>query len=478
MIKKVFGHGLIYTIANLLTRGISFLLLPFYTRVLNPIDYGLLDIITLIVAFVSLTITLEVTQAIARYVHDLSLPMKVRYVSTAFNFTVIVYVLFSIVFYMSESLISPFIFEGNVKDKEIIYKLIVMLLFFNGLFSFLQSQLRWNLQVKENAVGNVLNAITTIGVTLVLVLGLDLGVIGVIIGLISGNIIGSFFAYYCSRNLYRLLFDREILRKLISFSLPLVPSSIAVFFNLYIDRIIIKNHLGLESVGLYAVAYKFASIISLVIVGFQSSLTPLIYANYKNEDTPASIEKIFRIFLFFIMVMGSGITIFSNELLVLFTHENYYSASILIPTLTFATVFSSLYIFTPGMAIMKKTKIILLINIIVVTINVILSLFLVQRFGLYGVSVALLISNFVAFLLYIRFSQRLYRIPFRFKPLIITLLVMITLLIGVLFLEGFVSKVILYLITIAVQMGILFSKSEVKETFNKLRSITLKKTNK
>src|SRR5690606_17645908 len=129
-----------------------------------------------------------------------------------------------------------------------------------------------------------------------------------------------------SREFYKLIFNVTILKKMLIFSLPLVPSSIAIFFNLYLDRLIIKSQLGLDAVGLYAVAYKFATIINLVIVGFQSSLTPLIYANYDKAETPATLEKIFRVFFFFVLMLGSGISIFSLEILKLFTQPEFFSA--------------------------------------------------------------------------------------------------------------------------------------------------------
>ncbi|MGN7479713.1 lipopolysaccharide biosynthesis protein, partial [Solibacillus silvestris] len=118
MLRKVMGHGLIYTLATVLTRGISFLLLPLYTRILSPSDYGLIDIVTLIITFVNLVIALEVTQALARYLNDLDNSLKTRYVSTAFNFTLVVYILFTIVFILFEKWISPFIFSSQIENQS------------------------------------------------------------------------------------------------------------------------------------------------------------------------------------------------------------------------------------------------------------------------------------------------------------------------------------------------------------------------
>ena len=47
--------------------------------------------------------------------------------------------------------------------------------------------------------------------------------------------------------------------------MPLVLSGIGVFIALYIDRIAIKDLLGLEKLGIYGVAYRFAGVAFLVM---------------------------------------------------------------------------------------------------------------------------------------------------------------------------------------------------------------------
>ncbi|MGN7479746.1 oligosaccharide flippase family protein, partial [Solibacillus silvestris] len=376
---------------------------------------------------------------------------------------------FTIVFILFEKWISPFIFSSQIENQSLIYILITVLIFVNGMFYFVQNQLRWNLQVRENATANVINSLTTIFTTVVCIVIYDYGVIGVLVGMISGNVVGGIFAYLKSRTFYKLFFEKEFLIKMIKFSLPLVPSSIAVFLNLYLDRLIIKNQLGLGYVGLYAVAYRFASVISLVLIGFQASLTPLIYAEYKKASTPQAIEKLFRVFLFIIIILGSGVSIFSHEILVLFTQPEYFEATLLIGPLTFATILSNIYIFTPGMAIANKTKRILFINFLTVIVNLMLSIALLQIIGVYGVALALFISNLILFMMYMYNSQKFYKIPFQFNRLLATLAIIITCLIMALYLESLIVKIISYLLVNLILMMVLFSRNELKIVLNKAK---------
>ena len=63
--------SLIYGIASILSRSLGLLLLPVYTRILNPQDYGVLDLITTAALFINLVIVLEVGQGFARYWHEM-----------------------------------------------------------------------------------------------------------------------------------------------------------------------------------------------------------------------------------------------------------------------------------------------------------------------------------------------------------------------------------------------------------------------
>ena len=66
MRKLFYKHATLYTLSSLLTKGISVLLVPLYTRFLSPRDYGLLDLVLATCTLVNLTIALDfaITQSL------------------------------------------------------------------------------------------------------------------------------------------------------------------------------------------------------------------------------------------------------------------------------------------------------------------------------------------------------------------------------------------------------------------------------
>ena len=70
--KKLFKNISIYSLGGILNKSIQFLLLPLYTRVLVPADYGKLELVYLVGAILAIVNGLMVQNAYARFYFDKS----------------------------------------------------------------------------------------------------------------------------------------------------------------------------------------------------------------------------------------------------------------------------------------------------------------------------------------------------------------------------------------------------------------------
>jgi polysaccharide biosynthesis protein len=408
MVKVFFKHGLIYTFTNLISRGISIILLPFYVRVLSTADYGIIDMLVLIGTFVNYIVTLEITQGIARFYGELEdKDAKKTIVSTAFWFIVIGYSLFYI---LTLCFYNAIVLLINIPHlTHTMYVFAVSYIAVHGISLFLQGHLRWQLRPKLNVVVNCVSLIITAVANIIFLFVFDLGVIGFLLGMIIGNAIGGVIAFFSIREI-GFIFSGEFLKKLLLFSSPLVPSSMACLLATASDRFAINALMSIEDVGVYGVAYRLSTIVSLVLVGFQSALTPLVYTNYKDNRTKDSISMIFRYFSVAALCMFLGISIFSRELLFFFTTKNYYSAYAIIPYLVLSNLLSAHYAFFPGLGIANKTIVIAVLNIISAVANIGLNFLLIPYFGMNGAAFATFLSALLAAVIYVNQSQRYYKI--------------------------------------------------------------------
>ena len=411
MIKRILSDSFFYTLANLLTKGIGFIMIPIYTFYYSTKDYGIIDLVTISGSMLTIIIGLEIHQAVARFFPDTKNEEEKKVlVSTALWTILILYIIFVLIAF-------PFI--GNISQiafsspdyKNFLY--IAILSFgFNFIYYFFSSQLKWQLKSKQNVLVSFIYSVITASLTIVFLKYFNLSIISVFLAKIIAASICIFLSYLFTKEYYGFIFDLGKLKNLLSFSIPLVFSTLVVYAMQYIDRVMINSFLSIESVGLYGMAFRFASVTTMLTIGIQTALTPLIYREYKNKETPIAIARLFHYFLLAGSVFIAFLFFFSNKIILLVANENYIESSSVIPWLAMSILFSGVIKFVPGIFIAKKTKYILFINIFSLIVNIALNYFLIKSLGLLGAAYSTAISSFIYFLSYYFIGQKYYFIPF------------------------------------------------------------------
>jgi len=410
VIIKFIKDSAVYIVPAIITRGLSIFFFLLYTRVLNPVDFGSLDLLLIFAAIVNLTIALEVSQGVARFfAAESDSDKKVGYSSSAFWFTFACYSIFSpLIFFLS-----PFVatFIMGQPGLQLVFQVGIIYIWVNGLFYLVQNQFRWELRSKNYAIVSLVMAFVTAAVSIWLAYFHNWGLLGLLIGMVTGCLTATVLGLWWLRTSFRFRFDTVLLKEMLAFSAPLVFSGIAVWVNLYVDRMMINHLLSIEEVGLYGIGYRLASIAGLLMVGFQGALTPLVYAHYQNHDTPRQLERIFRLFLTFALLVFLALTLFAIDILALMTTPAFYGGAVVVIFLVPAILLSNMYIFSPGIGIAKKTHLIVWINIFGGLLNVVLNYLLIPRMGIEGAGFSTILSYLVIFSAYTVIGQRFYRIP-------------------------------------------------------------------
>ncbi|PJE43431.1 MAG: polysaccharide biosynthesis protein [Pseudomonas sp.] len=443
MIRAFLKDSVIYAIPALVTRGISIFLVPLYTRVLTASDYGSFDLLMIFSNVALLVVAMEISQGVARFYSTSECgATRVRYVSSAFWFTLCCYFLFSIVLFKFAEPLSRFFMGQAGLVCEFYVGVIYIVL--NAFFSFLQNQFRWELRARDYAVASFIFSLMSAAGAVFFAYYLRWGLLGLLTGLSIGAALGVAYGVINLRHSLRFQFDWALLREMLAFSLPLVPASLLVVAGIYIDRIMISNLMTIEDVGLFGVGARLAGIVGLLVVGFQGALTPLIYAHYREAKTPDNLAAIFRYFVAIALLVCVSVSLFARDILVLLTTPEYYKAETVVAFLAPAMLLAQMYIFAPGIGIAKKTHWIIWINLLGVAVGVVLNYLLIPVLGIEGAAFSTLACNFIVFVFYVCVSQRLYYVPHRWCRLIVASFLSFLVVFGVTFLEliGWVGWVV------------------------------------
>lgn len=410
MLRDVVRDTAIYGAASVVVRGLSLLLLPFYTRVLSAEQYGLVDLATIATTLVVLTVALEISQGVARMFHEAAdHDGQAAYASTALWFSIGAYGFFVLVALPLAPQIAAIAFESE--GLADLARIVIIGAAISGVFNLLLAQLRWRLQPMAYGAGSLIFAVVSIGATIVLVLGAGLGVAGVVLGQLTGAAAGGVFCFSVARDLYRFRFDAARLREMLRFSLPLVPSSIGVFVTLYIDRIAIKELMTVADVGLFAIGYRVASMVSLLALAVQMAVTPLVYAQHRDPGTPAALGRVFAAFVGFALLVAVALALFAREIVMVVSTPDFYGGAAVVPLLAPALLLSAMYVFAPGLGIAKRSGTQALITLAGAALNTVLNFLMIPVWGIVGAAGATLISAALVFAAYMTASQRLYFVP-------------------------------------------------------------------
>lgn len=401
-----------YGLSTFLVRGLQIILIPIYTRLLSSADYGVIDTITIAAALVNLTVALEIAQGMARFIADAKDDSASRSVATtAVAFALLAYSAFTIIAGLFSGPIAGLLFEGTVSQPVLLTAIVAIAV--NGMFVMLQDLLRWRLRPRIFALASLSYALGSAGISIWLVSVAGWGVTGVFAGQLAGAMSGGAVALIGASGMLQGRLDTSLLKKMLAYSLPLVLSGLAVFGNLFVDRMVIRSELGLEALGIYSVAARFASTISILAVGLQIALSPLIYRYWQQPGTANTLARVARLYCAAMVPVVGGLSLFTPEMLFILTGPAFHDGAGVLPLLAFGAMLATLYMFAPGLFLGKRTHYVAWLNMGGVAVNLTLSVVLVRAIGAAGAAAAMATAS--AFILagYVLFGDRWFHVPYQ-----------------------------------------------------------------
>lgn len=421
MLKKIFKDSGLYIFANILNKGLSLIIITFFTHYFLPSEIGIIETIFIFGSITAVLIPLGISNAIIRFLPEYNSDKeKANAASTGWWFTVISFSVTFLLFFIFSNVITKTLFSDE--DYVFIFKLGLVSQVFTGLQYYQQFLLRAVGNAKGFLISNLFSAISLIVLTLIFLLVLDFKLAGVYYAQILASIVGLTIALVKNKKFLIIKIDSPILKFFLFFSIPTVPILICEFLINFIDRIIILNSLSLYEMGIYSFGVRLASVVNILMLGLSQSMTPIIYGNYLNAELPVKFAKFFNLFLVFAAFIIFSLILFSDLLLIVFSNSSYMEAEPVILIIGCSIILFGMVNFTPGIGIVKKTMLLLKIYLVVVLISISLCYYLTPIFGMVGAALSSLLSSVIGFAINYYYSQRYYFIPYKIFNLFVLII--------------------------------------------------------
>jgi O-antigen/teichoic acid export membrane protein len=228
------------------------------------------------------------------------------------------------------------------------------------------------------------------------------------------------FALWMVRKDLTIKIELAWARELVSFGYPFIFAGFAYWLFGSMDRWMLAAMASVEEVGIFSVAFRFATVVLFVSAAFGQAWSPVaikIYAD--NPDGYRSIyAQVLLLLLYVMLIVGGGIALFSGELIGLIMPNEYTSSALPLAILCFGIVLQTTQQVTAvGISLEKKTFIFARLAWLTALINLVLNWLLIPHYGAAGAAWATTISYLVLTGSYMYYTQRLHPLPIPWKKL-------------------------------------------------------------
>ena len=404
--KKLITNTLILSIGTIFSSIFSFFVVPLYSRWLSASEYGTYDLFVTYISLLMPVITLSCGEGCFRFLLERKLADDKKKICCDSILISVVGILVG--------LMGVAIFFVIGKQEYLLP--FVVLLVGNTLFSQCGYIARGFRKPEVYTFSNIIYLISMVIFVTLFVYFKGMGVTGILYGAAVGYFCGVIFSVITSGLLKYIrypVFDRQLMKDLIYYSVPLIPNTISWWVVGVSDRTLVSIFLGTAANGVYSIASKLPSLCTTVFgvfhMSWQESASDAINDADRNEYFNDILNRIIPFCLCICMCVLS-----INRYMYRWIWDSkyiggYYQVSILIT----ASAISFFGQFLGGVLVaLKKTKINGSTTVIAAIVNVLVNFLLIRSIGLYAASFSTLVAYIVLLVLriYLIRSDYLIRI--------------------------------------------------------------------
>ena len=452
----------IYFFGTVLAKLVTMLLLRVYTEYIPTGDMGTYNVSINYITFLCSVLYLDIWSGILRYFYDYHTPEGQRKpINCGFAIFGISTILCTVIL----------VLFGQFADVRYL-----PLIYLYGLMMNLQNLLGYVARAYGKNVlyasAGLLNSFVTAAMNIVLIVGLRMDYRALYVAGCVGYL-SNIVLIAVGVKLWTLIrpsaFEKALFFRMFRFSLPLCVNSAAYWFLTSYNSVAVSRMLGMEANGLYAVATRFGSFVSLFTSCFTMAWQEVSYAEEASSRDSRSqfYTSAVNAYLRF-MGMGAEVLLpFIWLIFPLMIADGYSASRDMVPLYLLATIASSVSGFLGNIfTAMKKNGMLFYTTVAGSVVNILGVQFLIPRFGVQGASAALFLGflTIIVFRIFLLWNEVAIRIDVRF---LVVLAVVLAVSCGIYFRGDFRMNAVFFPVSIA--LFLLSFREMIGNLFRKIK---------
>ena len=415
-LKQLGKDSLIYGIGGIFAKGVSFFLLPVYTRIFTPADYGTIEMLTVVSSFLASILVMGMDSAQSMYFFKHKVEGKAaqaRIVSSILQWRLVWGSVIVLVATLSAPLLNAALFSGKLSWEYF------AIAFVGTLFAQIMSQSAEVMRLLYRPWGYIgitlSQSLLSAALILTAVWIFDQGIFGFFLGTAVASMAVALLGWYKIREY--LTFDRmhtDWWPKLVRFGAPLVPAGLAMYFMSTADRWFVQYYHGEEALGLFSVGAKFAMLMTLAVETFRKAWWPLAMDAMHSDDGPETFRLIARLYMGFGTAAIVILTFLSPWLVQWLTAPAYHDAWPIVGILAWqALIYGFFLIASAGIWKAEKTYLNLYLMGGAAVFGLLLNWLLVPDYGGLGAALSTSLTYFLWTVASILISERCWHVGYK-----------------------------------------------------------------
>lgn len=462
-LRRLLGQTAVYGISSIVGRLLNYLLVPVYTRIFLPAEYGIVSEFYTYIGFLFIALTYGMETSFFRYAK------KYNNLKKLYSTSIISLLSTSTIFIVFIILFHPFlsrILHYPQHTEYIIWSALIVAA--DAFLAIPFARLRYENRAGRFVFIRLTNIAVNIGLNLFFLVlcpyltkqnpdsfinriydpQIRIGYI-FISNLIASLVAGILLMPDILK--VRLTIDFQLLKKMLRYGLPLLVAGLAGMINETIDRILLKylvempqtlslsfhvvlRHVPLlqeipwqslqqslsmkytmAQIGIYSANYKVAILMTLFIQAFRYGAEPFFFAEANKKDAKIMYAEIMKFFVLFCLIIFVGIMLYI-DIIKHFIGSDYHAGIQVIPVLLWANVFLGIiYNLSVWYKLTDKTQYGALIAIFGASVTVIINVLLIPTMGYMASAWATLICYFSMAVISYFLGKKYYPIPYNLK---------------------------------------------------------------
>lgn len=219
-----------------------------------------------------------------------------------------------------------------------------------------------------------------------------------------------------------------ILKRMISYSWPILIAGFAFIINETIDKLLLKyllqpkygSAIAMHQLGVYSACYKLTIFMTLFVQAYRFAAEPFFFNQFKKPNSKMIYSLMMQVFVLVALSIFLFIVLYLDVIKFIIPTEEYHKGLSIIPIVLMANICLGVYYnLSVWYKVTNKTKYAAIISTIGAVLTLVLNIIFIPIYGYMAAAWATLVCYGSMMIISFYFGQIHFKIPYKIKSILI-----------------------------------------------------------